>query len=202
LKASELDPNLFPPQEVVKAFEKVGHEYERTCHDRAYQEWFYPLMTAEPVAKQDIKKSISQLYRIKDSDGKEWLFYNVDLSGNDWKGNRKDFSYLEGVIEGMPIFNYEVEPSTNKVVPGTTQVLEVIKKYTIPFKKEKVEELSKHFRNPVGCVIVARDGRKYSVSLEQFKSMAYSELIDMVTGFADFMANRRNRGQLKEGGVN
>jgi hypothetical protein len=140
------------------------------------------------------------LYRIKDPDGKEWLFYNVDLSGNDWKGNRKDFSYLEGVIEGYPIFNYERDPSTDKVIPGTTQVLEVIKKYTIPFTKAKVDELSKYFRNPVGCVIVAGDGRRYSVSLEQFKSLSYQELIDIVTGYTDFMTSRR-RGQLKEGGV-
>jgi hypothetical protein len=28
-------------------------------------------------------------------------FIGVDISGNDWKGNRKDFSYLEGVIEEM-----------------------------------------------------------------------------------------------------
>jgi hypothetical protein len=187
MKASELDANLFPPQEVVKVYEKVGQEYERTCHDRAYQEWWYPLVTAEPVKDQQIKKLISQLYRIKDPDGKEWLFYNVDLSGNDWKGNRKDFSYLEGITDGMPVFNYERDPSTDKVLPGTTQVLEVTKKYTIPFKNEKVDELSKYFRNPIACVVVAGDGRRYSVSLEQFKSLSYQELIDIVTGYADYM---------------
>ncbi len=109
------------------------------------------------------------------------------MSGNDWKGNRKDFSYTEGVIEGMPVFNYEIEPSTNAIVPGTTQVLEVQKKYTISFNKEKVDELSKYFRNPVHCIVVAGDGRRYSVSLEQFKSMSYQELIDIVTGYADYM---------------
>ena len=191
MKASELDPNLFPPQDVVKAFEMVGQEYERTCHDRAYQEWWYPLVSAEPVKDQQIKKLITQLYRTKDADGKEWLFYNVDLSGNDWKGNRKDFSYVEGLVEGMPVFNYEIEPSTNKIIAGTTQVLEVVKKYTIPFTKAKVDELSKYFRNPVSCVVIAPDNRRYSVSLEQFKSLSYSELIDMVTGYADFMKNRR-----------
>ena len=60
MKASELDANLFPPKEVVKAYENVGQEYERTCHDRAWQEWFYPLVTAEPVAKQEIKKLVPQ----------------------------------------------------------------------------------------------------------------------------------------------
>ena len=194
MKASELDPDLFPPKEVVKAFEKVGQEYERTCHDRAYQEWFYPLVSAEPVKDQQIKKLIPQLYRTKDADGKEWLFYNVDLSGNDWKGNRKDFSYVEGVIESMPVFNYEIEPSTNKIIAGTTQVLEVVKKYTIPFTKAKVDELSKYFRNPVSCVIIAPDNRRYSVSLEQFKSLSYQELIDLVTGYTEFIKDyQKNR---------
>jgi hypothetical protein len=74
MKASELDANLFPPQEVVKAFEKVGQEYERTCHDRAYQEWFYPLVTMDPVKDQEIKKVIPQLYCTKEhTTGKEWL---------------------------------------------------------------------------------------------------------------------------------
>ena len=194
MKVSELDPNLFPPQEVVKAYEKVGQEYERTCHDRAYQEWFYPLVTSEPVAKQEIKKLIPQLYRIKDVDGKEWLFYNVELYGNDWKGNRKDFSYVEGLIEGMPIFNYEIEPSTNKVVPGTTQVLEIVKKYTIPFTAAAVDKLTPYLRHPVSCVVIAQDNRKYSISLEQFKSLAYQELIDLVTGYTEFIKDyQKNR---------
>jgi hypothetical protein len=193
LQASELDANLFPPQEVVKAYEKVGQEYERTCHDRAYQEWFYPLVTAETVAKQEIKKVISQLYRIKDPDGKEWLFYNVDLSGNDWKGNRKDFSYLEGITEGMPVFNYERDPSTDKVIPGTTQVLEVTKKYTIPFTKAKVDELSKYFRNPVACVVIAGDGRKYSCSLDEWRDMPYNELVKEKTGINEYFRSKRRK---------
>jgi len=77
----------------------------------------------------------------------------------------------------MPVLNYEIEPSTNKVVPGTTQVLEVTKKYTIPFTKAKVEELSKHFRNPLSCVVVALDGRRYSCSLDEFRDMPYNELV-------------------------
>ena len=101
----------------------------------------------------------------------------------------------------MPIFNYEIDPSTDKVIAGTTQVLEVTKKYTIPFTKAAVEKLTPYFRNPVGCVVVGGDSRRYSVNLEQFKSMSYTELIDMVTGFADYLASKR-RGQLNEGGVN
>jgi hypothetical protein len=84
-----------------------------------------------------VKKIIPQLYRTKDPDGKEWLFYNVDMSARDWKGNRKDFSYVEGLIEGLPVFNYEIDPSTQKVISGTTQVLEVRREYSIPFSKRQ-----------------------------------------------------------------
>ena len=100
---------------------------------------------------------------------------------------------MEGVTEGMPVFNHEVEPSTNKIISGTTQVLEIKREYTIPFTKAKVEEISNYFKNPLSCIVVAPDGRKYSVSLEQFKNLGYNELVDMCTGWAEF--GRRLRGE-------
>ena len=96
-------------------------------------------------------------------------------------------------MEGIPVFNYEIDPSTQKVISGTTQVQDVTRKYTIPFTKAKVDEISKYFRNPLSCIVVAPDGRKYSVNLEQFKSMSYNELIDMATGYTDFMRQRRGQ---------
>ena len=209
MKASQLDKGLkivnpsdgeesfyyIPPQQipVVKAYEKVGQTYERTVHDRVW-DWWINLVTADPVSQQEIKKEIPQLYRTKDpATGKEWLFYNVDLSGNDWKGNRKDFSYMEGVTEGVPVFNYEIEPSTNTIIAGTTQVLEVKREYSIPFTEAKVDELSMYFRNPLSCIVIAADGRKYSINLEQFKNAPYNELIDLVTGYADYMKGIRGK---------
>jgi hypothetical protein len=56
----------------------------------------------------------------------------------------------------------------------------------------KVDELSKYF-NPLSYIVVSGDVRRYSVSLEQFKSMSYNKLIDTVTGYVDFMKNRRGR---------
>jgi hypothetical protein len=40
------------------------------------------------------------------------------LSGHDWKGNRKEFAYVEGLIEGMPVLEKEIDPSTNEVIAG------------------------------------------------------------------------------------
>jgi hypothetical protein len=43
MKAKDLDENLFPRRQLVKAYEDVGQEYERTIQDRGYQIW-YPLV--------------------------------------------------------------------------------------------------------------------------------------------------------------
>jgi hypothetical protein len=178
---------------VYKAYQKVGQQYERSVHDRVW-DWWLSLVTADSVSKQDIQIRISQLYRTKDpASDREWLFYNKEMSGKDWKGNRKDWFTLEGLTENMPEFHYEIEPSTQKVIPGTTQVLEVKREYTIPFTKAKVEEISRYFKTPLSCIVVAPDGRKYSVNLENFKNMSYNELVDMATGWAEF--GRQRRGQ-------
>lgn len=200
MKASELDKGLkvpnpsapddensyyyIPPQRipVYKAYEKVGQSLDRSISDRTWY-WWINLVTADPVKDQEIKKVIPQLYRTKDhADGKEWLFYNVELSGRDWKGNRKDWTTLEGVIERMPDFHYEIDPSTHAVISGTTQVIEVNRKYTIPFTKAAVEKILPYFKNPLSCITIAEDGRKYSCTLDEFKSMPYKELIELKTG--------------------
>jgi hypothetical protein len=218
IKASEIDKGLLvkdplepddeersyyiPPSQipVYKAYEKVGQVYERSTHDRVW-DWWLGLVTADPVAKQEIQIRIPQLYRTKDpASGKEWLFYNKEMYGYDWKGNRKDWSTLEGVIDGMPEFHYEIDPTTYKVIPGTTQVLEITRKYTIPFTKDAIEKITPFFRNPFSCIIIDQHGRKYSCSLSEFKDMAYDELINLKNGYTEFMLNRQ-RGQLKEGGV-
>jgi hypothetical protein len=184
---------FIPPSQipVYKAYQKVGQVYERTIHDRVW-DWWLNLCTADPVKNQEIRITISQVYRSKDpATNKEWLYYNLEMSGRDWKGNRKDWATLEGVTEGMPEFFYEVEPSTQKIIPGTTQVLEVKREYTIPFTKAKVEELSIHFKQPLSCIVVAQDGRKYSCSLQEWRDMSFDELVNLKTGFTDFMKNRR-----------
>lgn len=79
------------------------------------------------------------------------------------------------------------------VISGTTQVLEVKREYTIPFTKEKVDEKPKNFRNPLSCIIIAQDGRKHSCTLSEFRDMSYDELVNLKTGYTDFMKNRRGQ---------
>jgi hypothetical protein len=49
-------------------------------------------------------------------------------------------------------------------------------------------------------IVVDRSGRKYSCSLDEFKDLPYEELVNLVTGFADYMRNKV-QPQLKQGGV-
>jgi hypothetical protein len=198
MKAKDLDKNLFPRSEVVQAYKEVGQEYERTIQDRVYEIW-YALVTADPVKNQEIEQRIHQMYRIKDAKGKEWLVYDSTLYGNTWEGNQKDFYYREGIIEGMPRFEKRIDPSTNAVIAGTTQIQEILKPgYTILFTKDKVNELQKCFVHPLTLNVV--DGvsglggggsRMYSCSsLEEFRDIPYEELINLKTGMADYWKNK------------
>ena len=207
MKASELDKGMkvldpsnpdeedrsyyIPPRQipVYKAYAQVGKVYERTIHDRAWDIWL-SFVTANPVLlEQEIKEVIPQLYRVKDG-GKEWLFYNRNMYGEDYKDNKHDFPEMEGFVE-IPIFHYERDPISQKVISETTQVQEIVKKYTIPFTKSKVEELSKYFAHPLSCIVVSQNGTKFSCSLSEFRDMPYDELVNLKNGFTEFMRSRR-----------
>jgi hypothetical protein len=134
MKAKQLDPDLFPQKEVVKAYQDVGQEYELSTHDRVYQSFFYPKATGNyELKEQDIEQKIDHLTEAKT--------YHVLLFAYDWEGNRIDYSYTEGKIENMPVFQKKINPQTKEVVPEHTQVLELKDVYTIPFSKQKVNEL-------------------------------------------------------------
>jgi hypothetical protein len=191
MKAYELDKYLkLPNPEVVAEYQRVGQVYDPTVHDSVWA-WFLSLMTAEPVKHQEIERKITTMYRLKTDDGKEWLVYHESLYGHDWKGNRKDF-FNSGVgkIQGWPIWEYERDPSTNKVVEGTTQVQALEDKYTIPFSKDTVEKLLKYTTNKTQYSIDAGN-RRYSCTLEEFKDLPYKQLVDEKTGMFEYFKNRQ-----------
>ena len=101
MKASELDKGLqvldpsstdeeersyyIHPQRIpiYEAFQKVNQSFERSISDRTW-DWWITIVTADPVSGQEIKKVVPQIYRGKDqATGSEYLFYNVELYGND-----------------------------------------------------------------------------------------------------------------------
>jgi hypothetical protein len=193
MKAKELKRDFFPKPELIKAYKDAGKEYEYKGPDRLWEQHFFPKVTANPkLREQDIQIKIPQLYRRKDAKGKEWLYYNVSMRGRDWKGNHVEFSYVEGIIEGMPTFHYEVDPQTDQVIANSIQILETHKVYTIPFSKEKIAKISEHFMQPLSCIIVdGYSNRRYSCSPRDFAEIDYDELLDILTGFADYKKSRQ-----------
>ena len=93
----------------------------------------------------------------------------------------------------MPIFNKRLDPATNAVIPGITQVQELKTIHTIPFTKQRVNELSKHFVEPVSFIVVDKTGRKYSCSLEEFIDLPHDELVKIKTSwmFTDYHSNKQ-----------
>jgi hypothetical protein len=69
------------------------------------------------------------------------------------------------------------------VVSGTTQVNELKTIYTIPFSKEKVDELSPYFSDTIGFSIEGRGtaSRRYSCSLEELRDLEWDELVQLET---------------------
>lgn len=194
LKAKDLDRSLVPHKEVVKAYQDVGQEYEKSCHDRAY-EWFYSQVTGkESIKNQPVEQTINQLHRVKDSKG-EWLVYGVGLSADNWKRNRVDFFHMEGIIEGIPTFHNEIDPQTEEIIPATTQVMNMKTIYTIPFSKKKVDELSQYFAESAQFAITDRGAgnRTYSCTLEEFRDLPYEELVKLKTSwmFTDYHRSKQ-----------
>jgi hypothetical protein len=68
--------------------------------------------------------------------------------------------------------------------------------FTIPFSKQKVEELTEYFSDTISFNIEERrSGRLYSCSIQEFRNMEYDELIDIKTGFADYWKSRQQQQQ-------
>jgi hypothetical protein len=69
------------------------------------------------------------------------------LAGSSGRSNRR-----------LAVFEKEIDPSNNEVIAGTTQVSEIIKIYTIPFSKDKVDQISTCFEVRTFFCIVNRNG--------------------------------------------
>jgi hypothetical protein len=183
MKAKQLYPDLFPQKEVVKAYQDVGQEYELSTHDRVYQSFFYPKATGNSELKeQDIEQKIDHLTEAKTQkvNGLLTMFCFSHMIG----GNRIDYSYTEGKIENMPVFQKKINPQTKEVVPEHTQVLELKDVYTIPFSKQKVNELQKDFTTDraVFIIIDRTTGKRYSCnSLAEFRDLVlYSSTLTKI----------------------
>lgn len=160
---------LYPRREILAEYEKVKFDYEKTVHDRAYEQW-YALVKGRPVWQE-----VTQIYRKKITGEGEFLLYNLNLVGEDWKGNAQDFATLFGKYE-KPIFRLDKNPETQTIT--TTQISSHKTVYDITYTKEMLDELLDKASEPVSMIVYGSAGRRLGVlSLEDYKAGSLEDLV-------------------------
>jgi hypothetical protein len=203
LKAKDLQRHMLPMQEILRAYQEVGEDYEVTGHDRCWKRFYFEVTANKNLQNQRIEQSISSLNRVR-YQNKDWLTYGVALQGKNWKGNTRDFYHMEGYVtdgcrEGLPIFHRDVDPMTDEVISGTTQMSGHKPFYTIPFTKEKVDELSEYFTEQHSFSLKDNvSGRRYTCTLSEFRDLPYEELINLRTGLTDYLQSRQSQQRQKQ----
>jgi hypothetical protein len=170
-KTFDLEANhpLYPRREIVEEYKKVGMDYDQQNDDRPYQEW-YAL-----VKGREVTADVSQIYRKKVTGEGEFLMYNLNLKGKDWKGNERDFSTLMGRYN-KPIFMLEKDPQTQAVT--STQISNHKTIHDIPFTREKLDELLDMSDEPLSLVVYGTANRKYGIqSIEDFRNGEHEDLV-------------------------
>lgn len=171
----EANHPLFPRKEILAEYEKVGFDYDETIEDRVYKR-FYELSTSRPV-----RMEIPQMYRLKKPGSKEgeYIFYNVKLTGSDWKGNDTEFTYVKGRYE-KPIFKLEKNPETQKL--SAKEVNSHQRVYDIPFTKESFDKLLEAATDPLSLIVMASSGKKFGIqSVDEFRNGSIDDLIISAT---------------------
>jgi hypothetical protein len=165
----EANHPLLPRREVIAEHDKVKFDYDKTCHDRAYEQW-YALVKGRPVTQE-----VTQIYRRKIPAEGEFLTYNVHFLGKDWKGNDQDFDTLMGRYE-KPVFRLDKDPSTQEVT--STQISSHRTVYDVPFSKNKLDDLLDMSAEPLSLIVYGSAGRKYGLqSVDDFREGAIEDLI-------------------------
>lgn len=174
-KQFDLEANhpLSPNPIVIQEHDKVKFPYEESIQDRAYSRW-YAISKGRPVQQE-----VSQIYRVSKPGRGEYLIWNLNLKGEDWKGNPTDFTILTGRYE-KPVFRLEKNPETQEI--STTQVTSHQTVYTCPYSRAKLDELLEMSVEPVSMIVVAPSGKRFGItSLEDFKNGAIDDLIQSAT---------------------
>jgi hypothetical protein len=195
LKAKDLAKDFFPRKEIVDAYNAVGQGYERIGPDRLWDIWYALVTGNERLKEQPIEQSINNVMRHKNKDG-EFLTFQMALTAKNWKGNKVSFWYDQGGrIDHYPEFTKEIDPQTDEVVSNTTQINELKTLYTIPWSKEKFNELEPYFSDIIGFSIEGKGtaSRRYSCSLEEFRDLEWDELVKARTAymFTDYYRTRQ-----------
>jgi hypothetical protein len=154
----------------VKGTDKnEGIKYEKTVQDRAYEQWHY-FVHGRPVWQE-----VTQIYRKKIANEGEFLLYNLELTGVDWKGNELTFSTLWGRYD-KPIFRLEKNPETQEI--SSTQISSHKPIHDVPCTKEKIDELLAMASEPLSIIVYGTAGRRLGLqSIEDFRNGQIEDLI-------------------------
>jgi hypothetical protein len=162
---------LSPRKEVIDAYNAVNFPYEISGQDRKASIW-YGLVKIHP---EKITQEITQFYRRRIAGEGEFIFYNVLLRGEDWKGNEKDLDLLVGRYN-MPIFKKDRNPENNKVT--TTEILDHKPKYDIPWSKETFDKLLDSTVESPSLIVYGSGARRIGItSVDDFREGSIDDLI-------------------------
>lgn len=163
---------LSPRSEIIAAYNAVEFSYESTIQDRVSSKW-YAQVKGRP---EKITQEVQQIYRRRVPTIGDFVFYNVLLYGEDWKGNEHGLPLVMGKYQ-MPIFKKEKNPETDKV--STTEVMDHRTMYDIPWSKETFDKLIDSAVEPISLIVYGSAGRRLGISsLEDFRQGTTDELIE------------------------
>lgn len=162
---------LSPRKEVIDAYNAVNFPYEITGQDRKSSIW-YGLVKIKP---EKVTQEITQFYRRRIAGEGEFIFYNVLLRGEDWRGNEKDLDMLVGRYN-LPIFKKDRNPENNKVT--TSEILDHKPVYHIPWNKETFDDLMESTVESPSLIIYGPGSRRIGLSsVDDFREGSIDDLI-------------------------
>jgi hypothetical protein len=130
---------------------------------------------------ETLKTRINQLIRGVSQDdhdeGKPYLVIQGVAFIDDYAGNRKEWAFSIGIVT-KPVWMKKIgaySQETGEPIQVTDEIARFIDEKTIPYSKEQVEELSKHFYK-VSLIVKTPTGRKVSCKTVEDFTGDYSEV--------------------------
>ena len=206
ISLEELDQLEFPyKRSLIEAeYKKFEYEYDPPIEARVWSKHFKPLASGQQKngRRRPITMEVHSVSRLRNK-GREWITFQVCYRSEDWRYNPISFSPSSQGVYKMPRFRTEIDVNTNEPKPGTAQIDTHHTFYDIPFSKNKILELLGMFSEdmepgPSNLTVVDSGGRRHSCNREEFVNEGFDDLVNLKTGFADYMADREKSRQKRK----
>jgi hypothetical protein len=186
---------------ILAEYKKYDYEYDDPIEARVFYKHFKPLAIAQQKdgRQRPITMEVQSISRLRHK-GNEYLTYQVLYKSEDWRHNPISFSPSSQGVYKIPRFRVEMDPNTNEVKPGSAQIDTLQTFYDIPFSKEKAKELLDIFSDgmepgPQNLMIVDSSSRRFSCSVDEFVNADFDDLVNLKTGFNEWMTERERKGK-------